>query len=75
MSNTSQQQKTSTRTKNISDSYNTTETVNRIFDSSGNTSLYINSDDGKSAAESGGMSTNLLIAGGVIAAAIILSKD
>lgn len=73
MSNTSQQQKSSTRTKNITDSYNTNETVNRIFDNVGNSEVYINSDQGSVGGNQN--NTSLIIAGALIAGALIIGKD
>lgn len=71
-----QQQESNTKTTNISDSYNTTSTVNRIFDNAGNTNVYLNSEpEGSDGDSSSGMNNkNLMIAAAVVGAAILLGR-
>jgi len=75
MSAQHQQQEVTNRTTNVSDSYNTTNTVNRVFDNAGNTSVYVNSDAGEeTTAPSSDNNRNLIIAAAVIAAALIIGR-
>lgn len=74
MSAQHQQQSTKTSTRTISDSYNTSHTVNEVFDNAGNSNVYVNSEEPADNAPPPTGNKNLLIAGGVIAAALLLAK-
>jgi len=56
------------------DSYNSTNTVNRVFDNVGNTQVYFNSDKPKETSAGTDNTKLIAIGGGVILAAILLRR-